>query len=81
MESTSPWNSPIEMVQKTSRDGIPKCRLYVDLRGTYPLPNKTDTLDSLGRCKMFTVLVIFTLTLLKKIGKRQILVPPGAFLY
>ena len=64
VESSSPWNSPIVMVKKKSKDGTPKYRLCVDLRGlnsltkpdAYPLPNITDTLDSLGQCKVFSVL-------------------------
>ena len=64
VESSSPWNSPIVMVKKKSTDGSPKYRLCVDLRGlnaltkpdAYPLPNIVDTLDSLGQCKVFTVL-------------------------
>ena len=64
VEISSPWNCPIVMVKKKSTNGTPKYRLCVDLRGLndltkpddYPLPNIVDTLDSLGQCKMFTVL-------------------------
>ena len=64
VESSSPWNSPIVMVNNKSINGTPKYRLCVDLRGlnaltkpdAYPLPNIVDTLDSLGQCKIFIVL-------------------------
>ena len=64
VESSSPRNSPIVMVKKKSTNGTPKYRLCVDLRGlniltkpdAYPLPNIVDTLDSLGQCKICTVL-------------------------
>ena len=64
VESSSPWNSPILMVRKKSKDGSAKFRLCVYLRGVnvltkpdaYPLPNIVDTLDSLGQSKVFSVL-------------------------
>lgn len=62
--STSPWASPIVLVPKKSQDGTVKHRLCIDYRGlnavtksdAYPLPNIVETLDSLGKCKVFSVL-------------------------
>jgi len=62
--SKSPWSSSIVLVQKKSRDGSIKYRFCVDYRtlnavtkpDAYPIPNITDTLDSLGQSKVFTVL-------------------------
>lgn len=62
--SHSPWASPVVLVPKRSPDGTPKYRFCVDFRGVnsvtvpdvYPLPNITETLDSLGGCKLFTTL-------------------------
>ena len=64
--SKSPWSSSIVLVQKKSRDGSIKYRFCVDYRNlnaetkpdAYPIPNITDTLDSLGQSKIFTVLDI-----------------------
>jgi hypothetical protein len=62
--SSSPWSSSIVLVQKKSKDGSVKYRFCVDYRAlnavtkpdAYPLPNVTDTLDSLGKSKIFSVL-------------------------
>lgn len=62
--SQSDWASPVVLVPKKSPDGTPKLRFCVDYRGlnavttpdVYPLPNITETLDSLGGCQMFTTL-------------------------
>ena len=63
--SMSPWSSSFVLVQKKSKDGIVKYRFCVDYRtlnavtkpDAYPIPNNiTDTLDSLGHSKIFTVL-------------------------
>ena len=62
--SMSPWSSNIVLVQKKSKDGTIKYRFCVDYRAlnavtkpdAYPIPNITDTLDSLGHSKIFTVL-------------------------
>ena len=61
--SMSPWSSSIVLVQKKSKDGTIKYRFCVDYRAlnavtkpdAYPIPNITDTLDSLGHSKVFTV--------------------------
>lgn len=63
-ESHSPWASPVVLVPKKSPDGTPKWRFCVDFRSlnaltaadVYPLPNITETLDSLGGCKIFSTL-------------------------
>ena len=60
----SPWSSSIVLVQKKSKDGSIKYRFCVECRAlnavtkpdVYPIPNIVDTLDSLGRSKIFTVL-------------------------
>ena len=52
------------LVQKKSKDGTVKYRFCVDYRAlnavtkqdAYPIPNISDTLDSLGHSKIFTVL-------------------------
>jgi len=62
--SNSPWASPVVLVPKKSEDGTPKWRFCVDFRAVnevtvpdvYPLPNITETLDSLGGCTIFTTL-------------------------
>jgi len=62
--SMSPWSSSIVLVQKRSRDNSVKYRFCIDYRalnavtkpGAYPIPNIVDTLDSLGRSKIFSVL-------------------------
>jgi len=64
--SMSPWSSSIVLVQKKSNDGSIKYRFCVDYRAlnaatkpdSYPITNITDTLDSLGYKKIFTVLDI-----------------------
>jgi len=56
--------SSIVLVQKKSRDGSIKYRFLIDYRSlnavtkpdAYPIQNIVDTLDSLGRGKIFTVL-------------------------
>lgn len=62
--SQSEWASAVVLVPKKSPDGTPKLRFCVDYRGlnalttpdVYPLPNITETLDSLGGCQVFTTL-------------------------
>jgi hypothetical protein len=62
--SMSPWSSSIVLVQKKSRDNSIKYRFCIDYRSlnavtkpdAYPIPNITDTLDSLGQSKVFSVL-------------------------
>ena len=62
--SMSPWSSRIVLVQKKSKDGSIKYRFCVEYRAlnaatkpdAYPIPNITDTLDSLGHSKIFTAL-------------------------
>ena len=62
--SISPSISSIVLVQKKSKDGSIKYRFCVDYRAlyvvtklhAYPIPNIVDTLDSLGRSKIFSVL-------------------------
>lgn len=63
-ESDSPWGSPVVIVSKKSLDGTPKYRFCVDYRAlnaitrgdAYPLPNITETLDSLNGSQFFTTL-------------------------
>jgi hypothetical protein len=62
--STSPWSSSIVLVQKKTKDGSIKYRFCIDYRAlnavtkpdAYPIPNTVDTLDSLGKSKIFSVL-------------------------
>jgi hypothetical protein len=62
--STSPCSSSIVLVQKKSKDGSVKYRFCIDYRSlnavtrpdAYPIPNIVDTLDSLGKSKIFSVL-------------------------
>jgi len=62
--STSPWSSSIVLVQKKSKDGSIKYRFCIGYRSlnavtkpdAYPIPNIIDTLDSLGKSKIFSVL-------------------------
>jgi len=62
--STSPWSSSIVLVQKKTKDGSIKYRFCIDYRALnavtkpdgYPIPNIVDTLDSLGKSKIFSVL-------------------------
>lgn len=64
--STSPWNSPVVVVEKKSLDGIskPKIRICCDYRDINSItkgyitqiPNIAETLDSLGKNKYFTTL-------------------------
>jgi len=62
--STSPWSSSIVLVQKKSKAGSVKYRFCIDYRAlnavtkpdAYPIPNIVDTLDSLGKSKIFSVL-------------------------
>jgi len=75
--STSPWSSSIVLVQKKSKDGSIKYRFFIDYRAlnavtkpdAYPIPNIVDTLDSLGKSKIFSVLDIAS-------GYHQIAVKP-----
>ena len=61
--SMSPWSSSIVLVQKKPKDGSIKYRFYVDYRSlngvtkpdVYTITNIVDSLDSLGRSKIFTV--------------------------
>jgi hypothetical protein len=62
--SISPWSSSIVLVKKKTTNGSVKYRFCVDYRllnavtkpDAYPIPNITDTLDSLGTSKIFSVL-------------------------
>jgi hypothetical protein len=62
--STSPWSSSIVLVHKKSKDGRFNYRFCIDYRSlnavtkpdAYPIPNIVDTLDSLGKSKIFSVL-------------------------
>jgi transposase InsO family protein len=62
--SMSPWSSSIVLVRKKSKTGTVNYRFCVDYRAlnsvtkpdAYPLPNITETLDSLGKSKIFSVL-------------------------
>ena len=62
--SMSPWSSSIVLVKKKTTDGSIKYRFCVDYRSlnavtkpdAYPIPNITDTLDSLGTSRIFSVL-------------------------
>ena len=62
--STSPWSSSIVLVQKKSKVGSINYRFCVDYRAlnavtkpdAYPIPNIMNTLGSLGRSKIFSVL-------------------------
>lgn len=62
--SSSPYNSPLLLVPKKSTDGKPNWRLVIDYRDVnkkiipdkYPLPRISDILDSLGRCKFFSII-------------------------
>jgi hypothetical protein len=62
--STSSWSSSILLVQKKSKDGNVKYRFCIDYSSlnavtrldAYPIPNIVDTLDSLGKSKIFSVL-------------------------
>ena len=62
--SMSPWSSSIVLVKKKTTDGSIKYRFCVDYRSlnavtkpdAYPIPNITDTLDSLGSSRIFSVL-------------------------
>jgi hypothetical protein len=62
--STSSWSSSIVLVQKKSKDGSIKYRFCIEYRSlnavtkldAYPIPNIVDTLDSLGKSKIFSVL-------------------------
>lgn len=63
--SSSPWSSPVWIVpKKADASGKIKWRMVIDYRNLneitigdkYPLPNITDVLDQLGKCKYFTTL-------------------------
>lgn len=62
--SSSAYNSPLLLVPKKSIDGKPNWRLVIDYREVnkkiipdkYPLPRISDILDSLGRCKFFSII-------------------------
>jgi hypothetical protein len=62
--SMSPWSSSIVLVQKQSKTEASNRDFFVDYRSlnavtkpdAYPISNITDTLDSLGQNKIFTVL-------------------------
>jgi len=59
--STSPWSSSIVLVQKKLKCGSVKYRYCIDYRAlsavtkldAYSIPNIVDTLDSLGKSKIF----------------------------
>jgi hypothetical protein len=62
--SASPWSNSIVLVQKKSKDGSVKYRFCIDYRSlnavtkldAYPILNIVDTLDSLGKSRIFSVL-------------------------
>lgn len=63
--SFSPWSSPVWVVpKKMDASGVQKWRIVIDYRklnektikDRYPLPNITDLLDQLGKCKYFTTI-------------------------
>lgn len=63
--SCSPWSSPVWIIpKKADASGKTKWRMVIDYRNLnditvgdkYPLPNITDVLDQLGKCKYFTTL-------------------------
>lgn len=66
--SDSPYNSPIFLVPKKSRDGSKKFRLVVDFRDLntkveqdrFPLPRIEEVLDSLGSAKYFSTLDLYS---------------------
>uniref|UniRef100_A0A1B6DY26 Reverse transcriptase domain-containing protein n=1 Tax=Clastoptera arizonana TaxID=38151 RepID=A0A1B6DY26_9HEMI len=66
--STSPWSSPVVIVNKKSPDGTPKYRFCVDYRAlnaithgdAYPLPNIVETLDCLNNSIYFTTLDLYS---------------------
>lgn len=64
-ESESPYNSPLLVVpKKPGPNGEKRWRLVIDFRAlnektiasAYPLPNITEILDQLGKCKYFSTL-------------------------
>lgn len=63
--SNSPWSSPVWIVpKKLDASGNQKWRIVIDYRklnektikDRYPLPNITDLLDQLGKCKYFSTI-------------------------
>lgn len=63
--STSPWSSPIWIVpKKVDASGQRKWRVVIDYRklndvtigDSYPIPNISEILDQLGKCKYFSTL-------------------------
>ena len=63
--SESPWNAPIWIVpKKADASGKPKFRIVIDYRklnektieDKYPLPQISDLLDKLGRCRYFSII-------------------------
>lgn len=62
--SDSPWSANIVIVPKKSTDGTKKYRFCCDYRylndrtttDSYPIPNITETLDNLGKCKYFSTM-------------------------
>lgn len=63
--STSPWSSPIWIVpKKADASGQRKWRIVIDYRrlnditigDSYPIPNISEILDQLGKCKYFSTL-------------------------
>ena len=62
--SMSSWSTSIVLAEKKPKDGSVKCRFCVDYRAlnaitkpdAFPIPNISDTLDSLGQSKIFTVI-------------------------
>ncbi|XP_039761835.1 uncharacterized protein LOC120634993 [Pararge aegeria] len=63
--STSPWSSPIWIVpKKLDASGQRKWRVVIDYRklnditigDSYPIPNISEILDQLGKCKYFSTL-------------------------
>lgn len=63
--SSSPYNSPVWVVQKKAdSSGLPKWRLVIDYRklnektidDRYPIPNIEEILDKLGRCNYFSTI-------------------------
>lgn len=63
-DSDSPWSAPVVLVPKKSTDGETKYRFCTDFRAlnqvtkvpVYPIPNITETLESMGKARYFSTL-------------------------